>query len=109
MMRLSRDLEFHHPFENDHEFVGGVREVFPPLTWWIHPEFTIEAPGLPVRRDLVLINHAFFCAGVSDTRLARFTRFYAGLAKTAESGFHAVKRGVSQHFRDSREHVWTVL
>ena len=35
-------------FENDNNFVGGVREVFPSLAGWIGPEIATETTCRPV-------------------------------------------------------------
>jgi hypothetical protein len=37
MMHLTLDLELHLAFQYDHDFVGGVREVLPPLAWRVDP------------------------------------------------------------------------
>ncbi len=47
---LPSDLEFHLAFQDDDQFVGRMREVFPSLTWRVGPEVATEIPVSPNRQ-----------------------------------------------------------
>ena len=55
-MDVAFDLELHLPFQDDHHFIGGVREVFPTLPGRIGPQVATETAGGPVCGDLLAVD-----------------------------------------------------
>lgn len=62
VMDFAFDRELHLAFQDDHHFIGGVREILPPLPWRIGPEIATEAAGRPVGGDLLAVGHGFVFA-----------------------------------------------
>ncbi len=56
-MHLAFQLELHVTFENDDQFVGGVREVFPSLAGGIGPEIATETTCRPVGSNSFSLAH----------------------------------------------------
>jgi hypothetical protein len=55
VMDVAPDLEFHFPFEDDHQFVCRVREVFPALSWRVYPQFARNTTRTPISGDLASV------------------------------------------------------